>query len=115
MSNSKKPEEATTYPWAKLYNLESRVSGRTEPEPGRPGRRHRTYIRRPMTAYLSDEEMSIVDRTDLRMREALRPATVTKSQIFGLAVRLLDNRMQFVPEHATDWEQIVQALFEGSK
>jgi hypothetical protein len=33
--------------------------------------------------------------------------------VYGLAVRLLKERSQFLPEHADSWGQIVQALMEG--
>jgi len=40
---------------------------------------------------------------------------VTKSQVYGLAVRLLDHRMKQLPDHVASWEQVIQSLFDGEK
>lgn len=111
--NDEQEKSSPAYPWARLYNLESRVPGMPTADLGRRGRPPRAYIRRRTTVMLSDEEQSMLDRGTLQIKDALRPATATKSQVFGLAVRLLDHRLRFLPDHADDWEEIVGALFEG--
>ena len=107
-SRTKSP--ATTYPWAELYDLESR---RREPTgtPRKPGRPNRLYPRHGTAIMLSDEEIAIFDALHYRIRSALRPATVTKGQIHGLALRLLQNKIEDLPERADSWEELVRILF----
>lgn len=109
---SEKPE---TYPWAKLYNLESGVPGTESGYTNRVGRPFRPFPRRAKTTYLSDEEISIVNRDLFRIREAMRPSSVTQYQLIGLALRLLDDRIRLLPERVTTWDEVVKAIFEGDK
>jgi hypothetical protein len=103
------------YPWAELYDLESRVSGTAQARSGKTGRPHRAYIRRKTSVMLSDEEQASLERITYLIRQALRPGSVTKSQVYGLAVRLLDHRMGLMPEHVENWEELIAALFEGEE
>jgi hypothetical protein len=64
---------------------------------------------------LSDEEQEALERITYLIRQALRPGSVTKSQVYGLAVRLLDHRMKLMPEHVDNWEQLIRTLFEGAE
>ena len=116
MTDKPKAEKAEAYPWAKLYNLESGIPG---PESGyttsRVGRPFRPFPRRAKTTYLSDEEISIVNRDLFRIREAMRPSSVTQYQLIGLALRLLDDRIKLLPERVSTWDEVVQAIFEGDK
>lgn len=116
MSNKPKDEKAEAYPWATLYNLESGIggseSGYTKSHVGRP---FRPFPRRAKTTYLSDEEISIINRNLFRIREAMRPSPVTQYQLIGLALRLLDDRMRLLPERVATWDDVVKALFEGDK
>ena len=104
-----------SYPWAELYDLELRVSGTTPVRSGKTGRPHRAYIRRKTSVMLSDEEQEALERITYLIRQALRPGSVTKSQVYGLAVRLLDHRMKLMPEHVDNWEQLIRTLFEGAE
>jgi hypothetical protein len=52
---------------------------------------------------LTDEELSYLDQISFQIREALRPGTVTQSQVYGLAVRMLKERSRFIPDHADSW------------
>ena len=113
MADKPKDEKTEAYPWAKLYNIESGVPGTASGYSSHVGRPFRPFPRRSKTAYLSDEEISIVNRDLFRIREAMRPSSVTQYQLIGLALRLLDDRMRFLPEHVTNWEELIQALFEG--
>lgn len=67
-----------SYPWAELYDLESRVSGTTPVRSGKTGRPHRAYIRRKTSVMLSDEEQEALERITYLIRQALRPGSVTK-------------------------------------
>jgi hypothetical protein len=62
---------------------------------------------------LSDEEQAALDNSTFLIRKAMRPGSVTKSQVYGLAVRLLDHRMKLLPDRVTNWDQLIQSLFEG--
>jgi hypothetical protein len=62
---------------------------------------------------LSDEEQAALEKITYTIRQAMRPGSVTKSQVYGLAVRLLDHRMQQLPNHVANWDQVVQSLFDG--
>lgn len=113
MSNA--PTSKANYPWAELYDLESRVPGTAPIRSGKTGRPHRAYIRRKTSVMLSDEEQASLERITYLIRQALRPGSVTKSQVYGLAVRLLDHRMKLMPEHVENWKQLIEALFEGGE
>ncbi len=102
------------YPWAQLFDLESRIAKGPSRRQEMPGRPHRAYVRRQKTVLLSDEEISLLDGAELAIKEAMRPATVTKSQVIGLAVRLLSVRVAaLMPDRASGWEELVRALFQG--
>ena len=64
---------------------------------------------------LSDDEQEALEIITYTIRQALRPGSVTKSQVYGLAVRLLDHRMKIMPEHVDNWEQLIQTVFEGAE
>src|SRR5574338_522039 len=100
------------YPWAELYDMESHVSGATPVRSGKVGRPSRTYIRRRTSVMLSDEEQDALEKSTYLIRQAMRPGSVTKSQVYGLAVRLLDHRLKLLPDHVTNWDQVIQSVFE---
>lgn len=108
-SSSNKP--STT--WAELYDLESRLAAKSKAKQDRRGHPTSAFIRRRKTVTLTDEELSFLDQIAFQIREALRPGTVTQSQVYGLAVRLLKERSRFIPEHAVSWGEVVRALSEG--
>jgi hypothetical protein len=113
MSDTKpKPIKPSTT-WAELYDLESRLSAKDKAKRERRGRPNSAFIRRRKTVMLTDEELSFLDQISFQIREALRPGTVTQSQVYGLAVRLLKERSRFLPNHVESWGQIVRALMEG--
>jgi hypothetical protein len=62
---------------------------------------------------LSDEEAQSLGTDLLTIQNALRPGKVTKSQVYGLAVRVLTARMKTLPDRVTSWDEIVKALIEG--
>jgi|GEM_PF-1322150 len=115
MSNEDQKLSESAYPWAQLFDLESRIARPSVVKHDRPGRPRRAYIRRRKTLMLSDEELSMLDGTELRIKEAMRPAAVTQSQVVGLALRLLHDRAsKLLPDRAVSWEEIVSALFAGN-
>ena len=103
------------YPWAELYDMESRVSGAAAVRSGKTGRPSRIYPRRKTSVMLSDEEQAALEKITYLIRQAMRPGSVTKSQVYGLAVRLLDHRMEQLPDHVASWNQLIQSLFEGER
>ncbi len=94
--------------------MESRVLGGSTGQ-GRLGRPSQLYIRRRTSLMLSDEELQSLDETMLAIQTALRPAKVTKSQVYGLAVRVLSARMQALEGETrmTSWDDVVKALIRG--
>lgn len=62
---------------------------------------------------LSDEELQSLGTDLLTIQNALRPGKVTKSQVYGLAVRVLTARMEALPDRVTSWDEVVRALIEG--
>jgi len=113
MSKETSKKGKPNYPWAELYDMESHISSATQVRSGKIGRPARTYIRRKTSVMLSDEEQAALEKSTYLIKQAMRPGSVTKSQVYGLAVRLLDHRMKLLPEHVTNWDQVIQSLFEG--
>ncbi len=94
--------------------MESRVLGGSTGQ-GRLGRPSQLYIRRRTSLMLSDEELQSLDETMLAIQTALRPAKVTKSQVYGLAVRVLSARLKALESDSrlSSWDEVVKALIEG--
>lgn len=113
MSSDASRKSKPNYPWAELYDLESRVPGTAPVRSGKTGRPPRAYIRRKTSVMLSDEEQAALEKITYMIRQALRPGSVTKSQVYGLAVRLLDHHMKLLPEHVANWDQLIESMFEG--
>jgi hypothetical protein len=114
---SRSKTQGATYPWAELYDLESRRKDNRDNigMPRRQGRPNRLYPRHGTMVMLSDEEMAIFDELHYRIRSALRPATVTKGQVHGLALRLLFGKAARLPEHAESWETLVAMIFNDEE
>jgi len=105
---------AASYPWAELYDLESHHR-ETTGTPRKQGRPNRLYPRHATSIMLSDDEVAIFDALHYRIRSALRPATVTKGQVHGLALRLLESQFENLPKHAESWDELVRSLFGGEE
>jgi len=110
MTESSSP---TQYPWAELYDIESGVKRlqltRETEGPGRPPKlvqRHKTSIT------LMDEEKRIYEKLAYIIGSKLHPNTVTKSQVMGLALRLLDSKLEALPSSIESWELMAEILFE---
>jgi len=98
------------YPWAQLYDSESGVVDipRTASGPGRPKNlvtRHKTSL-----SFL-DEEKRVFEKVTYEITQLLHPHKVTKSQVLGLAIRLLENEMGSLPKYIHSWEQLAHELF----
>ena len=115
MHQQPNPLATKRYPWEELYDLESRLSGAVPVRSGKAGRPHRTYVRQVTSIMLSDEEQEMLERITYVIRQALRPGKVTKSQVYGFAVRLLNDHMKEMPEHLENWKQLSDTLFEGAE
>lgn len=113
MNKDTSKKSRPNYPWAELYDMESRVSGAAAVRSGKTGRPSRVYPRRKTSVMLSDEEQAALEKITYMIRQAMRPGTVTKSQVYGLAVRLLDHRMNQLPDRVANWDQVIQSLFDG--
>lgn len=110
------PDKKTTsprHPWAELYNIESGVKktqlSHRSAGPGRPPnivKRHKTSIT------LMDEEKRIYDKLAYLLGSKLHPNTVTKSQVMGLALRVLDGKVEDLPESLNTWDQMADLIFD---
>ena len=59
-----------------------------------------------------DEEKRIYDKLAYVLGSKLHPNTVTKSQVLGLALRLLDTKVEELPESLNNWDQMAEFLFD---
>jgi hypothetical protein len=108
-----KKKTTPSHPWAELYNIESGVQkahiATAAAGPGRPPnivKRHKTSIT------LMDEEKRIYDKLAYVLGSKLHPNTVTKSQVLGLALRLLDAKTDELPNSLNNWDQMAELLFD---
>lgn len=105
-----------TYPWTELYNLESQLGQKPLPGIRRRGRPPRPFQRSRVQLLMTDEEQRLLKRIRNILEEQLQPARITRSQANGLALRLLDLRLQAAPLPAEvhDWPSLLQFL-EGEE
>jgi hypothetical protein len=101
------------HPWAELYDIESGVkkperSGR----PVTPGRPHKPFQRFRTSVTFTDEERRIYEKLAYVLGSKLHPNKVTKGQVLGLALRLLDVRVENLPTSLNSWEELAETLFE---
>lgn len=99
------------YPWAELYDMESRISG-TGTRGGRKGRPASLYTRRRTSLMLSDDEVLMLANATAKLGNALHPGSVTKSQVYGLAIRLLDSRLDSLKDRVSSWDDVVRVILE---
>ena len=101
-----------TYPWTELYNLESRLGQRPLPGMRRRGRPPRPFARTRVSLLMTDEEQRILRRMRALLEEWLDPAIVSRSQVNGLALRLLQLRLEGadLPATVTDWSALMEYL-----
>ena len=101
-----------SYPWTELYNLESQLGQKPLPGIRRRGRPPRPFQRLRVQLLMTDEEQRVLQRLRNTLEEQLQPARITRSQANGLALRLLDLRLQATPLPAEvhDWPSLMQFL-----
>lgn len=109
-------EETTPlqYPWAELYDIESGVKklnlNRSQEGPGRPPK----PVKRIKTSItLTDEEKRIYEKLNYLLGSKLHPNKVTKGQVIGLALRLLDEKVEQLPSSLESWENLAETLFDS--
>ena len=111
MPNKKK--DTLRHPWAELYNIESGVQkAQIAPPMAGPGRPPNIVKRHKTSITLMDEEKRIYDKLAYILGSKLHPNTVTKSQVMGLALRLLDTKVENLPESLNNWDQMADFLFD---
>jgi len=104
------------YPWAELYDIESGIKkinvGLATGGPGRP----RKPVKRIKTSItLTDEEKRIYEKLAYQLGSKMHPQKVTKGQVIGLALRLLDARLDELPKKLETWETLAVLLFEPAQ
>ncbi len=105
------------YPWAELYNLESRTGTYAARRQLRAGRPPRPVHRVKVTLELTDEERRILK--EIQAALATRLSSVAQGQVVGLALRRLkaelsgDSEVIVLPQQITDWSGVVEYLEQG--
>jgi len=104
-----------TFPWTELYNLESQLGQRPLPGLRRRGRPPRPFTRERVQLMMTDEEQRILKRIRNMLEEILEPAKVNRSQVNGLALRLLAMRLEEIklPENVGSWADLMELLAGG--
>jgi hypothetical protein len=101
------------YPWAVLYDLESGVIKLPQARPeGTPGRPTKPYKRFKTSVTFTDEEKRIYEKLSYVLGGKLHPNNVTKGQVLGLALRLLDTQVEALPTSLQSWEELADYIFE---
>lgn len=104
------------YPWAELYDVESGVRQIHQPgETGRMGRPVSPVNRIKTSVTMTDDEKRIYDKLAYQLGVKLHPNKVTKGQVLGLALRLLDARFNSLPRSLDSWKTLAAVLFPESE
>jgi hypothetical protein len=103
---------SSRYPWALLYNLESQLTQQPAPAVKRPGRPPRLIPRSRFTLLLTADEERALQHITAAIQEKLYPAKISRSQVVGMAVRMLNMRLEEseLGEDVTDWPSLIAAL-----
>lgn len=108
-----KKKTTPRHPWAELYNIESGVQKtHISPAGAGPGRPPNIVKRHKTSITLMDEEKRIYDKLAYVLGSKLHPNMVTKSQVMGLALRLLDAQVEELPDSLNNWDQMAELLFD---
>jgi hypothetical protein len=108
-----KKKSTPRHPWAELYNIESGVQkAYITPATAGPGRPPNIVKRHKTSITLMDEEKRIYDKLAYVLGSKLHPNSVTKSQVMGLALSLLDAKIEELPESLNNWDQMAEFLFD---
>jgi|SRR3990170_7616416 len=104
---------ASRYPWADLYDIESGIKRLNLARPAvGPGRPPKPVKRIKTSITLTDEEKRIYEKLTYVLGSKLHPNKVTKGQVIGLALRLLDAKIEPTPASLDSWELLALRLFE---
>ena len=105
---------SSQYPWAALYDIESGVKKlNIAREAQRPGRPPKPVKRLKTSITLTDDEKRLYEKLTYTLGSKLHPNKVTRGQVIGLALRLLDSRLEELPASLDSWELMAGILFEG--
>jgi len=106
------PPKKRTYPWTELYNLESQLGQRPLPGMRRRGRPSRPFQRSRVQLLMTDEEQRILKHLRNALEERLEPAKISRSQVNGLALRVLEIRLgaAALPETVKDWPTLMEYI-----
>ncbi|HNB51486.1 MAG TPA: hypothetical protein PK530_06065 [Anaerolineales bacterium] len=111
-----KKDSPLQYPWASLYDIESGVRKlNLGTSSGRAGRPPKAINRLHTSITLTDEEKRLYEKLTYVIGSKLHPNTVTKSQVLGLALRLLDVQVEKLPKTADSWETLARYLFQENE
>ncbi len=105
-------KKSQPYPWAALYDLESKRRTRGAGQRGRPAS---TVAKKNKTFSIPLDELGLFTDSEYKLQKVLHPHHVSKSQVIGLAIRLLNNQLQDkLGEGITldSWEQLADMVFE---
>ncbi|MGQ9555911.1 MAG: hypothetical protein ACUVWR_17560 [Anaerolineae bacterium] len=104
------------YPWALLYNLESQRGQQPMPGARRVGRPPNPIPRSRVMLLLTAEEERALQQATALIQEKLLPARVSRSQVVGMAIRLLQMKLeeQGIAEEVEDWPALVSHLADGN-
>jgi hypothetical protein len=89
-----KTRSSKTATWAALYDLESQIEPTVRRAKATRGRPRNPVPRVAVTSKLTTEEKRIISRNAARIGNILETSAVTKGQVIGLALRLLDKNLQ---------------------
>lgn len=89
-----KTRSSKTTTWAALYDLESQIEAPVRRAHASRGRPRNPVPRVAVTSKLTTEEKRIITRSAARIGQILETSAVTKGQVMGLALRLLERRLQ---------------------
>jgi hypothetical protein len=107
-----KKDFSLQYPWASLYDIESGVRKINLPnKPSGAGRPVKIVNRLHTSITLTDEEKRLYEKLAYTIGSKMHPNKVTKSQVLGLALRLLDFQIDRLPRSIDSWETLAQFLF----
>lgn len=107
-----KKDTPLQYPWASLYDIESGVRTLNLPHAlSGPGRPLKPVKRLKTSITLTDEEKRLYEKLAYVLGSKLHPHKVTKGQVIGLALRLLDSQVEKLPKSLDGWESLAAALF----
>jgi hypothetical protein len=111
---AEKLQPLSPYPWAELYDIESGVKRlRLTREDEGPGRPPKPVKRIKTSITLTDEEKRIYEKLTYTLGSKLHPNKVTKGQVIGLALRLVDSKLEALPSSLDSWALLARILFEA--